>query len=309
LIVITLDNFTESGEMMHEVPACIPCYLKQVINTFNQVGVEDERAQQLMRTVLPVISTMDPRKTPAENSTVLLHKLNELLGDPDPFLRAKQKSNELALRMLPRLRKIVEESADPLFTACRVAIAGNIIDMGILENFDVDASIEDALGSRFAHNDARFFKSQVEAARRILVIGDNSGEIVFDRLLVEHLKRQNKEVIYAVKGGTILNDATMEDAETTGMTEAVKVIDNGTNYIGTILELCSPQFCQVFFDSDVVISKGQGNYETLESTPEAGEKTFFLLRAKCPAVARKLEVELGDIVFARNVPERGKNAK
>jgi Uncharacterized conserved protein len=295
--------------MMHEVPACIPCYLKQVINTFNQVGVEDERAQQLMRSVLPVISTMDPRKTPAENSTVLLHKLNELLGEPDPFLRAKQKSNELALRMLPRLRKIVEDSTDPLFTACQVAIAGNIIDMGILENFDVDASIEDALGSEFAHNDARFFKSQVEEARHILILGDNSGEIVFDRLLVDYLKRQNKEVIYAVKGGNILNDATMEDAETTGMTETVKVIDNGSNYIGTILEHCSPQFCQVFFDSDVVISKGQGNYETLESTPEAGEKTFFLLKAKCPAVARKLEVELGDIVLARNVPERDNNTK
>lgn len=293
---------------MHEVPACIPCYLKQVINTFNQVGVEDEKAQQLLRTVLPVICTLDPRKTPAENSTVLLHKLNELLRNPDPFLRAKQKSNELALRMLPRLRKIVEESTDPLFTACKVAIAGNIIDLGILENFDIDASIENALGSDFAHNDAQFFKSQVEAAHRILILGDNSGEIVFDRLLVEQLKCLNKGVVYAVKGGTILNDATMEDAETTGMVEAVKVIDNGTNYIGTILEHCSQEFCQVFFNSDVVISKGQGNYETLESTPEAGEKTFFLLRAKCPAVARKLKVKLGDIVLARNVPERDNNA-
>ncbi|MDD2234174.1 MAG: ARMT1-like domain-containing protein [Desulfitobacteriaceae bacterium] len=289
---------------MHEVPACIPCYLKQAINTFNQVGVEDEKAQQLLRTVLPVINTLDPRRTPAENSTVLLHKLNGLLDNPDPFLRAKQKSNELALRMLPRLRKIVEESTDPLFTACKVAIAGNIIDLGILENFDIDASVEHALGSDFAHNDAQFFKNQVEAAHRILILGDNSGEIVFDRLLAEQLKRMNKEVVYAVKGGTILNDATMEDAETTGMTEAVKVIDNGTNYIGTILEYCSPEFCQVFFNSDVVISKGQGNYETLESIPEAGDKTFFLLRAKCPAVARKLEVKLGDIVFARNVPER-----
>jgi hypothetical protein len=299
----------ESGEMMHEVPACIPCYLKQVINTFNQVGVEDERAQQLMRSVLPVISTMNPRKTPAENSTVLLHKLNELLGDPDPFLRAKQKSNELALRMLPRLRKIVADSADPLFTACRVAIAGNIIDMGILENFDVDASIDNALGSKFAHNDARLFKSKVEAARRILILGDNSGEIVFDRVLAELLKHWNKEVIYAVKGGTILNDATMQDAETTGMTETVKVIDNGTNYIGTILEHCSPEFCRVFADSEVVISKGQGNYETLESTPEAGEKTFFLLRAKCPAVARTLGVELGDIVLAGNVPGTDNSTK
>jgi uncharacterized protein with ATP-grasp and redox domains len=309
LIVIIADNLAESGEMMHEVPACIPCYLKQVINTFNQVGVEDEKAQQLMRTVLPVISTMDPRKTPAENSTVLLHKLNELLGDPDPFLRAKQKSNELALRMLPKLRMIVEESADPLFTACRIAIAGNIIDLGILENFDVDASLEDALGSEFAHNDAQLFKSQVETAQCVLVLGDNCGEIVFDRVLVEYLKRQNKEVIYAVKGGTILNDATREDAETTGMTEVVKVIDNGTNYIGTILEHCSAEFYRVFSDSDLVISKGQGNYETLESTSEAGEKTFFLLRAKCPAVARKLDVKLGDIVLARNEPERDNNKK
>ncbi|MHB8124564.1 MAG: damage-control phosphatase ARMT1 family protein [Desulfitobacteriaceae bacterium] len=287
---------------MREVLDCIPCYLKQVINTLNLVGIEGERAQQFVRSILPMINGMDPQRSPAENATVLLHKVNELLGDPDPFRQAKQESNNLALGMLPKLRKIVQESADPLHTACQIAVAGNIIDMGILPNFDVNASIEDALASEFAHNDSQLFQRQVEAARRILIIGDNSGEIVFDRLLVEQLRAKNKEIIYAVKGGPILNDATLEDALIIGMAEIAEVITNGNNYIGTILERCSPEFCSAFLESDVIISKGQGNYETLESSPEAGEKTFFLLRAKCPAVAKKLEVELGDMVFFRNVP-------
>jgi len=287
---------------MHEVPECIPCYLKQVINTLNQVGMQEEKAQKLLRCVLPVISTLDPQRTPAENSTILLHKVNKLLDNPDPFCRAKQKSNALALKLLPGLRKMIEASADPLHTACQLAIAGNIIDMGILANFDVEASIRDALVSEFARNDYQLFKKQVEAARFILIIGDNSGEIAFDRLLAEQLQVRDKKVVYAVRGGAIINDATREDADTVGMAKVAEVIDNGNNCIGTILEYCSPEFCQAFFEAEVIISKGQGNYETLESAPEAGERTFFLLRAKCSAVARKLGVRLGEMALCRNMP-------
>jgi uncharacterized protein with ATP-grasp and redox domains len=294
----------ESGELMREEPACIPCYLKQVINTLNQTGLKGEQAQQFLRGILPEISAMESQRTPAENSTILLHKVNESLDNRDPFCQAKQQSNDLALKMLPQLKKIIEESADPLRTACQLSIAGNIIDMGIFAHIDVEDSIRDALVSDFARNDYPLFKKQVEAAGQVLIIGDNSGEIAFDRLLAEQLQLRGKKIVYAVKGGPIINDATRCDAEIVGMAETAQVIDNGNNCIGTILKYCSPEFCQEFFKAEVIISKGQGNFETLESTPEAGERTFFLLRAKCSPVARKLEVNLGDMALCRNRPVR-----
>lgn len=285
---------------MNEVSACIPCYIKQVFNTFNLVGIDDQTAQKYIREILLTIASLDPLRTPAENVTVVLHKVNELLGDNDPYHRAKFESNVLALGMLPKLRKKVVCSEDPLNSACKLAAAGNIIDMGILPDFDVDASVLDALATEFAGGDYDVFKRQVDEARQILIIGDNSGEIAFDLLLVEQLSRLGIKIIYAVKDGPILNDATMEDALQVGMQEVANLITNGNNYIGTILKRCSAEFCQAMLEADVIISKGQANYESLESTIEAGKKTFFVLRAKCPAAAEKLGVKLNDMVLRWN---------
>ena len=285
---------------MNEVSACIPCYIKQVFNTFNLVGIDDQTAQKYIREILLTIASSDPLRNPAENVTVVLHKVNELLGDNDPYHRAKLESNVLALGMLPKLREKVECSNEPLYTACKLAAAGNIIDMGILPDFDVDASVSEALSAEFAGKDYEVLKKQVESASRILIIGDNSGEIAFDLLLVEQLSRLGIKIIYAVKDQPILNDATMEDALQVGMQKVAQLITNGNDYVGTILDQCSLEFCQAMIEADVIISKGQANFESLESTNEAGKKTFFLLRAKCPAAAEKLGVKLNEMVLRWN---------
>jgi uncharacterized protein with ATP-grasp and redox domains len=271
-----------------------------VVNLFNLVEVDEEIAQKHMRSILLTIASLDPLRSPTENVTVILHKANELLGVKDPYCRVKHESNILALGMLPKLRETVNFSNDPLNTACKLAIAGNIIDMILQQDFDINASVEEALSSDFPGKDYEVFKKQVEYARQILIIGDNSGEIAFDRLLVEQLKRSCNKIIYAVKGGPIINDATMQDAEQVGMVEEVELITNGNNSVGTNLERCSSEFRQAMAESDVIISKGQANYESLESTLEAGDKTFFLLRAKCPAIAQKLGVKLNGMVLRWN---------
>ncbi len=285
---------------MYEVVDCIPCYIRQVFNTFDLVGIDDKAAQKHIRDILFTIASLDPLQTPAENVTVVLHKVNELLGVKDPYRRAKLESNTLALGMLPKLSETVECSDDPLYMACKLAAAGNIIDMGILPDFDVNDSVREALSSEFGGNDYDEFKKQVDSSRRILIIGDNSGEIAFDLLLVEQLRRLGNKIIYAVKGEPIINDATMEDALQVGMQEVAELITNGNNSVGTNLKRCSQEFCQAMTEADVIISKGQANYESLESTIEAGEKTFFLLRAKCPAAAQKLGVELNSMVLRWN---------
>jgi len=276
---------------------CIPCYIKQTINTLAQTEITEEKKREIIHQTLPLFARLDPQGTPAENSTIILRKVNELLGIEDPFHSAKKESNDLALKLLPELKDRIHQSTDPLFMSLKVAVAGNIIDMGILKDFDVEGSIQEAMVNNFARDDYESFQQRLKEAREILILGDNSGEIAFDRLLAEQLSESGIKVIYAVKDRPILNDATLEDAAYVGMTEQVRVISNGSGFLGTILKDCSEEFKQVYKKADLVVSKGQANYESLEALGKADRRLYFLLRAKCEIVAINLGVQLGEMVF------------
>ncbi|AET69144.1 hypothetical protein Desor_3666 [Desulfosporosinus orientis DSM 765] len=279
---------------------CIPCYLKQTINTIAQTKIPEEKAREIIYQILSLLPECDPQGTPAENSTVVLRRVNELLGIQDPFLKAKKESNHLALKLLPQLREKISRNNDPLFMSLKIAVAGNIIDMGILKDFDVEGSIREAMEKDFARDDYEDFQKQLKDARSVLILGDNSGEIAFDRLLAEQLLEQGVEVTYAVKDQPILNDATMADADHVGITEKIRVISNGSGFLGTVLKDCSEEFKQVYENSDIIISKGQANYESIEALGREDRRLFFLLRAKCEIVADNLEVELGQMVFCHS---------
>jgi len=276
---------------------CIPCYIKQAINTLAQTEIRDEKAREIIHQTLPLLPQLDPHGTPAENSTIILRKVNGLLGIEDPFHSAKKESNDLALKLVPQLKERIRQSKDPLFTSLKIAVAGNIIDMGILKDFDVEGSIQEAMVKNFARDDYAAFQERLKEAREILILGDNSGEIVFDRLLAEQLSEFRINVTYAVKDRPILNDATMEDAAYVGMTDQVHVISNGSCFLGTILKDCSEEFKQAYKKADLVISKGQANYESLEALGKEDRRLYFLLRAKCEIVAKNLGVQLGEMVF------------
>lgn len=295
----------KGGIVVNVVLDCIPCYLKQARNTLGQTEVSEDKAMQILHEILPLIPELDPQGTPAENSTLILWKVNELLGTNDPFVKAKRESNELALKLLPQLRERVMQSSDPLYTALQVSVAGNIIDLGIFKDFDVEASIEEALGRKFAHDDYSFFKEKLKGAREVMILGDNSGEIAFDKLLAEQFKASGVKVTYVVKGSPILNDATWEDAEYVGMKDVATVMSNGSGYLGTVLKTCSAEFCTALDEADLVISKGQANYESLESAYEVRENTYFLLRAKCEVVAESLGVKLGEMALKKREPSEG----
>lgn len=285
---------------MECVAECSPCYLKQVISAFEAAGLPQERQKEIIKEVSKMIPDVDDTRSPAENSSILLLEAYRLMGIDDPFKEAKERSNIFAMELYPRLRNMVLNAEDSLMMAIKMAAAGNIIDMGILREFDVDKSIEDALSMGFALCDYEQFRDFLNKARKILIIGDNSGEIVFDKLLVEQLKRYHVDIIYSVKSGPILNDSTMEDAIMVGMDKMADIIENGNRYLGTVLDACSEEFIQAYKDTDLVISKGQGNYESLEGKEIAGDKTFFIFRAKCPWVAKRASVNYMDLVFCQN---------
>jgi uncharacterized protein with ATP-grasp and redox domains len=265
-------------------------------------GAEQELAYRVIEEVIPMLLKLDREKSPAENSTLLLRRAYAVLGQEDPFRAAKAESNRMALAWLPHLERMVAEAPDPLVAALKVSVAGNIIDMGILPGRALNPDFEELEGISFARFDYQELREALSRAKRVLVIGDNSGEIVLDRLLLEELSRGDRRVAYAVKAGPILNDATRADAREAGLEELAEVVDTGSDYLGVIEGYCSRDFIRIVEDSELIIAKGQANYETLEGHPLAGEKTFFLLRAKCPVVAAHLGVPPMAAVLVRNQP-------
>jgi uncharacterized protein with ATP-grasp and redox domains len=200
------------------------------------------------------------------------------------------------LELYPVLKGIIESSENRFETAVRLAIAGNIIDFGVNAEVNqevINKNIELSLSEQL-FGDMEYFHEAVNSAGKILYLGDNTGEIVFDRLLIEQLPKE--KVTFAVRGSPVINDATMADAVDTKMNDLVTVIDNGSDAPGIVIEECSEPFKQFFHGADIIIAKGQGNFETLSNT----DKTiFFLLKAKCAVVAKHIQCSVGDSVISR----------
>jgi uncharacterized protein with ATP-grasp and redox domains len=276
---------------------CIPCFLRQSLDSIRMVTPDEGIHAQLLREVLRALSEMDLCQSPPAMSQRIHRLIRELTGESDPYRAVKDQSNSLALDLYPNLKRCAEDSADPLETAIRLAIAGNVIDMGVnnhLSDEQVHESIRHALAEPL-DGDVTALKEAIPGAKDILYLTDNAGEIVFDKLLIEQIPFETVTVV--VRGSPIINDATMEDAEVTGLIELVKVMDNGSDAPGTILEDCSEAFRGRFHEADLVIAKGQGNYETLS---EVNKDIFFILKAKCPVIAKDLGCEVGSLVLRRS---------
>ena len=190
---------------------------------------------------------------------------------------------------------MVAQSADPLDTAIRISIAGNIIDFGITEDIqDLWQTVESVLDQPYAIDDTAQLRAQLKSVDQVLFLADNAGETVFDRVLIETLV---VPVIYGVKGGPILNDATIDDATAAGLDQCTTLLSNGLDAPGTILSLCSDEFRHHYESAQFIIAKGQANYETLS---EAGSKVFCLLRVKCPVIAQDIGQPVDSIVVRQS---------
>jgi hypothetical protein len=276
---------------------CIPCFVRQALDAVRMVTDDEAVHERLLREVLRAVSDMDMRQSPPVMGQYIHRLIRKLTGEADPYREMKDRFNRLALQMYPKLKVRVDCSANPMETAMRLAIAGNVIDMGVnshLDEFHVRDAIDRALSSPL-DGDLEEFSDAVSGAGDILYLADNAGEIVFDRLLIEQMPIEKVTVV--VKGFPVINDATMIDAQAAGLTERVEVIDNGSDAPGTILYGCSDPFLRRFNKADLIIAKGQGNYETLS---EAEKDIFFLLKAKCPVIARDLGCEVDSLVLRRS---------
>ncbi len=276
---------------------CVPCFVRQALDSARLVTDDETVHEQVLREVLREVGEMDFHSSPPVMGQHMHRLIRRLVADDDPYRNIKAHFNRLALALYPELEKRVEGSRDPLETAIRVAIAGNIIDFGSncdLADSRVEEAIENSLVAPLSKSAVEDLRESAGRATSILYLGDNAGEIVFDRLLIEQLPRQ--KVTYVVRGSPVINDATMSDALATGMTDLVEVIDNGSDAPGTILETCSVAFRRRFEAADLVIAKGQGNYETLS---EADKSIFYLLKVKCPVIARHIGCDVDSLAVLR----------
>jgi hypothetical protein len=231
--------------------------------------------------------------------------VRELTGQADPYLAVKQESNRLALALLPAWRERLRTAANPRLTAVKMAIAGNVIDYGMNGDLTAEA-IPAELESSFAgpfHGDVAEFFATAERATEILFLADNAGELVFDRLLLELLPREKITVV--VKGGPAINDALRADATVAGLDGWVAVTDTGDDGAGIELAACSPEFQRRFARADLIIAKGQANFESLDGS---GQNIFFLFKVKCAVVGQHIGQAVGTLVLHRNVPEAAEPA-
>lgn len=267
---------------------CLPCLLRQTLRTARLTHCPPDQQIHILQAVSKVIAEMDTTKSPPANANAVYRKVAEITGCEDPYYHLKRASNRQALREVPGLRAEIRGAEQELLSAVRFAIAGNIIDFGAFETFDIDAALA---RSRSAPLAVDHFGALSDALDRmvegstVLYLADNSGEIVYDALLVEYLQGCGFEIIVAVKEGPIINDALVEDALEAGLDKFARIISNGGRYPGTELLKCSPQFLEYFNTADLVIAKGQGNFESLS---EVDRDIFFLLTIKCPVAAQHM---------------------
>lgn len=272
---------------------CYPCFLRQALSAARRVQASDDLQRRILLDTMQALSDLPDGATPPEMALRIHQQVREQTGIDDPYRQDKEEATEQALALYPKLKRLVETSSDPLQTAVRLAIAGNIIDLGVAETYDLEANLQRVLEQTPAINDLEPMRQALAADPSILYLADNAGETVFDRVLIETIGRP---VVYAVKASPIINDALREDAVAAGIASIAEIIDNGSNAPGTLLEHCSPEFRQRFDQAELIIAKGQANYESLSRYPAP---IFFLLQAKCSVIARDLGVETGETILKR----------
>jgi len=272
---------------------CYPCFFIQTLKTSRMITSDERKIWQILNEVSLSLPKIHFGATPPEIGREVYRIISKRTGINDPYREIKEKCIRQALSLYPELRKLISSSEERLKTAVRLSIAGNVIDFGANPDFDLKRDIKTILSQDFSINHYQEFCEALDKARKILYLADNAGETVFDRLLIEEF---HKPVIYVVREKPIINDATREDALLSGIDGVAEIMSSGCDAPGNILKFCSEDFLKVYRSSDLIISKGQGNYEGLS---DEDRPIFFLLKAKCHVIARDLGTEKGSIILAK----------
>ena len=279
---------------MHTFHDCLPCFVRQTLEALERVGADQVMRDSVLRQVLRRLSEIDLDRSPPEMAQEIHRLIRQASGVIDPYAEVKQQFNRLIDDMIPELRRRIQGAADPFRVALRLALAGNIIDFGVHADMDearVLATVEQSLKEPIAGMDLETSRRLLGRAGRILYVADNAGELGLDLLFIEHLGIERVSLV--VRGAPTLNDVTREDAAFFGLDERMPILDTGSDAPGLIVEQAGDELRRALGDTDLVVAKGQGNYETMSGF---ARPVLFLLRAKCPVIARHIGVPVGQLV-------------
>jgi len=281
---------------------CYPCFIKQTLQTVKLVTSDLEKQKQVLDLVLAGLRDINLTNPPPKNSPIIYEAIAQVTGEADVYKQIKEKYNAAILKIYPQIITRINKSADPLFTALKFSIAGNIIDFGA--GREIDINIDETLNKLeevgLSYNDFDKFAPRLAKAKLLLYLADNAGEIVFDKAFLKIIKDYypDLKIYLAVRGFPIINDVTTEDALAVKIDDFAEIISNGTKYPGTIIEECHPRLQQTYQQADLIISKGQGNFETLYETKR--ENLFYAFMIKCDCVAELLKLPLYSPIFMEN---------
>jgi hypothetical protein len=269
--------------------------MNHVVDTVKEVTNDQSVREQVVMDLVREITKNGYNVAPPQLAQKAYRSLKRITGVQDPWKEAKKQMNNTALALFQMMDNAVNNSPDPMESAVKLAIDGNMLDLGIhghsLET-PLESTIHESLARPLLGSHLSEFKRRVDRSSRILYLCDNAGEIVFDKLLIKRLPMEN--VTCVVRGAPVINDATMEDAKHVDLPEMVRVVDNGSDAPGCVIRECSSQFRELFASADLIISKGQGNFETISGE---GKTVAYLLTAKCAVVARRLGRQIRDRVL------------
>ncbi len=283
--------------MKMDVP-CIACFVRQAVETVERATNDPALRLSAIKEVCSLVDSVSAETTPPDFAERVYATIYRMTDNADPFVDVKRAANELVLALEPRLQEAVKESREPLLSAIKLSIAGNSMDLGVVREYgDVNGLAEHVLVTDLAVDDYGAFVEGLQTSEHVVIVGDNNGEIVFDRMLLEQMKRvRDCRYTYVVRGGPVINDVTRQDAIGVGIDRLARIVDTGAAAPGLVLARCSDEARRVFLGADVVVSKGQGNYEALSDAPR---EVFFLLLVKCGVVSKDLSAPVGGAVVKR----------
>jgi damage-control phosphatase, subfamily I len=279
---------------------CLPCVVNQVIKVADITGVD--KKEELYREVFTYIGKMDFNITTPEIIGEVFDMIKKHTNNPDPYKETRNYYNTFFLKVLPEFEKKIEQAENSFQLAVRYAIVGNIIDFNpihntLLENiFDYFEKMDQL---ELAIDDSKGLMEDITNSKMLLYLGDNCGEICMDKILLKKIKELNPNVkiLFGVRGKPVVNDSIAEDAYAVGIDEYAEIIDNGDGSLGTVLNRTSPEFKEAYKKADIVIAKGQANYECLS---EENKNIYFLLMTKCDVIANDIDAPEKKMICMKN---------
>lgn len=283
--------------------SCKECDCKQVDKVCSILSLDQEIERLLKQEVNRYLESVDMHKTNPEIMGEVWAIISRIINDSNPYGEIKRYYNKEIIKMVPEIQNLIDNSDDKLNTALKIAISGNLVDFAAKHVFDsnmLKEKIHEVTENKLAIDDSKKMFKMLESINTLLYLGDNCGEIVLDKIFIQEIKKRNPviKVYYGVRGLPIVNDITMEDAVMTGMSEVAEVVSNGDGALGTVLKNTCMEFQKKFQEADVVICKGQGNYESLLGNEK--EHIYFLFMTKCEIITEPLHVPIFSIVCLKN---------